>query len=1125
VTYPVECLVDNRPPVASPTLSPAATVDGWNNSATTLTFVCNDPVPGSGVAAPATGGGSVATETAGTDFISGGCTDVVGNVSTPATATIRIDMTAPGVTPAGVTPAPNAAGWNNSDVTVAFDCADTGTVRSGIKTDTVADVVFATETSGTAVAPSGKCTDKAANEAASHASQTVKLDKTDPTSVVDSGTTGATRATTAELEFQGDDALSGVAGLECSRDGGSFAVCTSPVVLSDLAEGEHTFEVRALDVAGNVERTPATHTWMVDTIPPETSVDSGPAVATAQTSAAFTYSGDALGGSAVSDFECRLDDGAFEACAGSGKSYSGLADGEHTFQVRALDAARNADTSPASRSWTVDTVAPQTSVDSGPAAVTAATTASFTYGGDGLGGTAVSGFECRLDDGAFDACQSSGKTYSDLADGEHTFEVRALDAAGNADGSPAGRSWVVDTIAPETSVDSGPPAITASASASFTYDGDALGGSGVVGFECRLDDNAFEACAGSGKSYSSLADGEHRFEVRAVDAAGNADGGPASRSWAVDTVAPQTSVDSGPDEVTASTSASFTYSGDALSGSAVVAYECRLDDEAFAPCPGGGVSYSSLGGGRHEFHVRAVDAAGNVDATPAELGWSIDLVAPTTTISGRPDAMTVERGARFVFSAVDAGGSTVGAFECRLDDAPFAPCTSPVGYEGLAAGRHTFEVRASDLLGNVESPPAAFSWTISSFFAVADDASTREDAPVAIDVGANDVRPAGATVTVAPTSSSSARGGTVTALDGTSFRYAPPADFNGTDTFAYTASTGSVATAPAIVTVTVASVNDAPVFSAGGPVTVDEDSGAYGAGWASDLSAGPTDEAGQQLRFAIRGNSNPHLFSVAPVVSPAGMLSFTPTPNGNGSAQVAVELVDDGGTADGGADASGIVSLTITVRPVDDAPRIAVGRALECGGRSGTLHLLVADIDDERSSLALSGSASSGRVAITFGTVGSERTLTLTGQGRANRATVTIRVSDGQLTSSIPVGLVVGDSRGQRISGSEGSDLLLGLGGRDTISGGGGNDAVCGGAGSDTIDGGAGDDIVLGGAGNDLIRGGDGNDVLRGGWGADRLLGGSGDDILRGGRGADRFAGAPGIDTVLDFRASEGDRR
>jgi Ca2+-binding RTX toxin-like protein len=320
-------------------------------------------------------------------------------------------------------------------------------------------------------------------------------------------------------------------------------------------------------------------------------------------------------------------------------------------------------------------------------------------------------------------------------------------------------------------------------------------------------------------------------------------------------------------------------------------------------------------------------------------------------------------------------------------------------------------------------------------------------------------------------------------------------------------------------------VNDAPVFSAGGPVTVDEDSGAYGAGWASDLSAGPTDEAGQQLRFAIRGNSNPHLFSVAPVVSPAGMLSFTPTPNGNGSAQVAVELVDDGGTADGGADASGIVSLTITVRPVDDAPRIAVGRALECGGRSGTLHLLVADIDDERSSLALSGSASSGRVAITFGTVGSERTLTLTGQGRANRATVTIRVSDGQLTSSIPVGLVVGDSRGQRISGSEGSDLLLGLGGRDTISGGGGNDAVCGGAGSDTIAGGAGDDIVLGGAGNDLIRGGDGNDVLRGGWGADRLLGGSGDDILRGGRGADRFAGAPGIDTVLDFRASEGDRR
>jgi hypothetical protein len=63
--------------------------------------------------------------------------------------------------------------------------------------------------------------------------------------------------------------------------------------------------------------------------------------------------------------------------------------------------------------------------------------------------------------------------------------------------------------------------------------------------------------------------------------------------------------------------------------------------------------------------------------------------------------------ARFAFSASEAGT----AFACRLDDAPLAPCESPVEYRSLGEGAHRFEVTARDRAGN-ESAPISYAWTI-----------------------------------------------------------------------------------------------------------------------------------------------------------------------------------------------------------------------------------------------------------------------------------------------------------------------------------------------------------------------------------------------------------------------------
>ena len=97
---------------------------------------------------------------------------------------------------------------------------------------------------------------------------------------------------------------------------------------------------------------------------------------------------------------------------------------------------------------TVDTVAPETTLLTTPPTLTNNNSASFTFSGTD-GGTGVVGFECSLDGAIFSSC-TSGVSYSSLTDGSHTFAVRAVDAAGNKDASPASYTWIVDTTAPIT---------------------------------------------------------------------------------------------------------------------------------------------------------------------------------------------------------------------------------------------------------------------------------------------------------------------------------------------------------------------------------------------------------------------------------------------------------------------------------------------------------------------------------------------------------------------------------------------------------------------------------------------------------------------------------------------------
>src|SRR5437867_8510081 len=255
-----------------------------------------------------------------------------------------------------------------------------------------------------------------------------------------------------------------------------------------------------------------------DTTPPDTSITAAPPARSNSSSASFSFTATEAG----STFACQLDASAFAPCA-SPQSYSGLADGSHSFQVRATDPAGNTDPTPASYTWTVDTTPPDTTTAARPPARSNSSSASFSFTATEAG----SSFACRLDASAFAPCVSP-QSYSGLADGSHSFQVRATDPAGNTDPTPASYTWTVDTTPPDTSITAAPLAVSTSSSASFSFTATEADST----FACQLDGSAFAPCA-TPQSYSGLTLGTHSFQVRATDPAGNTDPTPASYTWIV----------------------------------------------------------------------------------------------------------------------------------------------------------------------------------------------------------------------------------------------------------------------------------------------------------------------------------------------------------------------------------------------------------------------------------------------------------------------------------------------------------------------------------------------------------------------------------------------------------------
>jgi RHS repeat-associated protein len=235
---------DTTPPIVSAAASPAANGAGWNRTDVQVTFTCSDS--GAGVAScPASR--LVNTEAQGL-VVAGTATDKAGNSAT-ASVTLNIDKTAPTIA-GSVAPAPNAAGWVNQDVAVAFSCADD---RSGVASCSPPATVSG---GGSQIVP-GTVIDRAGNTAAT--SLTVNLDKAPPT---------ITAALSPAPNAAGWNSADVTVTFTCDDDTSGIAVCPAPVIVSTEGANQ-TITGTAHDRAGNdastsvtlrIDRTPSTIT-------------------------------------------------------------------------------------------------------------------------------------------------------------------------------------------------------------------------------------------------------------------------------------------------------------------------------------------------------------------------------------------------------------------------------------------------------------------------------------------------------------------------------------------------------------------------------------------------------------------------------------------------------------------------------------------------------------------------------------------------------------------------------------------------------------------------------------------------------------------------------------------------
>ena len=480
--------------------------------------------------------------------------------------------------------------------------------------------------------------------------QDVTPPDTELLSVVHLGPTDLIEPDSLRFELRGSDNATAWFELEfeCQLDNGPWEGCDTPfhyLPLEELPGGQHVMRIRAMDDFENVDPTPVEHHFTTEA-GPETTILSGPAPETGDTTVTFTFAADPA---LDATFECSLDLAPFTAVLEPVHDDRAVRRARARGPREGPDGRRRPRPRPC-RSWASgDVTPPVVTIHSGPAPATTSTDATFNFTVD----DPEAALQCSLDGGPLTFCESP-LTYdaADLAlatghlsGAAHALDVTAtkqhllVEAAGgrvDVEGRrPHARPRRRSTPArrPRSASDL-PVAVHLLQQRARRRRSSAR--------STRSAPPQYSSCASppeNSADFSGLEPGEHRLLVRAVDPSLNADATPAEFTWTVVGPALTTitaDVPAAPATTTA-TSATFSWTRRTRPASR---FTCSFDGAEFAAVHVAGDG--ARRGGRRP-HVRgAVDepvraaSRSRPRSTSGRSRCRRTSVLPETTISSGP---------------------------------------------------------------------------------------------------------------------------------------------------------------------------------------------------------------------------------------------------------------------------------------------------------------------------------------------------------------------------------------------------------------------------------------------------------------------------------------------------------
>lgn len=610
----------------------------------------------------------------------------------PAVYSWRIDLTPPDTLLTGTPSSPSNNPrptfiFSSTEPGGSFDCDVDGTSYQGCASPWIVPVSLAHGNHRFTV----RARDAAGNQDTVGESYSWAVDLIAPDTQITGAPSSSSNDRLPSFTFTSTEAGST---FECILDGASHPSCLSPwTVTAALDEGPHRFTVKATDAAGNPDPTAATHDWRVDLTPPDTLLTGAPTSPSNNPRPIFTFNSTESG----STFDCDVDGTPYQNCVSPWTVPVALGENSHTFSVKARDAAGNQDASAATHSWAIDLTAPDTRLTGTPSDPSNNPRPTFIFSSTEAGST----FECVLDGNVHQNCVSPWIVPTNLVESRHSFSVKARDAAGNQDASAASYSWDVDLTAPDTLLTITPSNPSNSPSPPFSFRSTEVGST----FECKLDTLAYTSCTSPWTPPEPLLEGSHRFMVRATDPAGNVDLTVASYDWRVDYTPPETQLTGTPTNPSNVPRPIFTFSSTEAGSN----FTCVLDGTPYPSCVSPWTVPVALGEGRHNFSVKARDAASNQDLVGKSYSWDVDLTPPDTQLTEAPSSPSNNPSPTFAFTSTEAGST----FDCSVDGTTYSNCISPWTVPGqLRDGLHVFTVAARDAAGNQDFSPASHSWIV-----------------------------------------------------------------------------------------------------------------------------------------------------------------------------------------------------------------------------------------------------------------------------------------------------------------------------------------------------------------------------------------------------------------------------